>query len=445
MFHNRLPAFLACLLVALSLSAASAAQEPHEGSSYPITAIRMGVTDLDASTSFYTKHLGCTVAGDHRDHGYMMLENQGVYLVLTKAEQTLSIGESMCHTRINFAVRDLDASVAALKAGGVRFIGEKKSAVGRYAAFLDPSGNLHNLKQLDQPQDQPSDSPRIYDIAISVTDMKQATDFYVGKLGYQEQGRKYYPPVVPMKQNGSAFFILSEDAKHRAPYRYGKKAMTGLAFYAEDLASAMASLRERGVTFIHEQPQKAGNVTYAAFADPFGNVHELVSHDDAPPLEPDAAAAQTSGIDTAKASAPASIEDLAWIAGTWKSSSAPGELCEVWSAPQGNSMMGMFKWSRQGKASMYEFMTIQQDGEEINFRLRHFDPKLTPWEKEGPLIYPLVRTGERVAIFENPSVSADHPRRFVYRREGDSLTIRLEPADPQQAADEFKLDLDRDE
>ena len=31
------------------------------------------------------------------------------------------------------------------------------------------------------------------------------------------------------------------------------------------------------------------------------------------------------------------------------------------------------------------------------------------------------------------------------RREGDSLTIRLEPADPQQAADEFKLDLDRDE
>jgi lactoylglutathione lyase len=430
---NALRVMIAALVTLAFVGSAQAQKE--DSNELSIAAIRLGVTNLDASTDFYTKHLGCAIAGDHREHNYIMLENNGVYLVLTPADSPVSIGEGMCHSRINFEVKDLNASIAAMKAGGVRFVDEnRKSAVGRFATFLDPSGNQHNIKQLDQ-QEETIASPRIYDIGISVTDMKQATDFYVEKLGFEELTRKYYPPVVPMKPRGPTFFILSEDAKHTAPYDYSRKAMTGLAFYTGDLEATIARLRAQGVTVIHDQPQHAGNVIFAAFKDPFGNVHEVMSYDDSPPSEEQPAA------EAQPAKSKFTIEQLGWLAGTWKSSLRTSELREMWSQPQSGAMMGMFQWPRDGKSWLWEFMTLEQEEEGIIFRLRHFDPKLTPWEKEGPLMYPLAKLNGQEAIFENPDVAADHPRRIVYRRQNDTLTVRLEPADAQEQVHEFKFEL----
>jgi hypothetical protein len=132
-----------------------------------------------------------------------------------------------------------------------------------------------------------------------------------------------------------------------------------------------------------------------------------------------------------------SVADLAWMEGTWTTSFGENELEEVWSRPNRKSMMGMFRWSRGGESWMYELMTIEQEESGLIFRLRHFDAQLTPWEKEGPLTYPLLRAAANEVAFENPE--NDRPRRFVYRREGDVLIVRLEGAGDPDTATTFRL------
>lgn len=141
---------------------------------------------------------------------------------------------------------------------------------------------------------------------------------------------------------------------------------------------------------------------------------------------------------SAPAAAPA-ISDLAWMEGKWVREQAGSYLEETWSSPVSDSLFGMFRWNRDGKPWMCELMTITLDGETPVFRLRHFDPALKPWEKESPLTYPLKSMGEREVVFEDPASAPDHPRRFIYRRAGDSLTVRLENADGTGDAFEFAL------
>ncbi len=125
------------------------------------------------------------------------------------------------------------------------------------------------------------------------------------------------------------------------------------------------------------------------------------------------------------------IDKLAWMEGRWVRAADDGSqlLEETWSSPRDGSMVGMFRWNRGGKMFMCELMTIALDGDKPVFRLRHFDAALRPWEKESPLTYPMKSIGDREVIFENPDHAPDNPRRFIYAREGDQLTVRLENAD----------------
>jgi catechol 2,3-dioxygenase-like lactoylglutathione lyase family enzyme len=377
------------------------------------------VTDLAASVAFYTEHFNFKQLGDFQQRGYGVLENHGVLLVLTKAPAPINIADDHCHARINFAVADLNAQREAMERGGVKFTAEGTSGVGRFATFLDPSGNRHNIKELNKnaAPENVADGPLVYDVGISVTDMSEAERFYVEALGFEVMTRKYYPPVIPITQRGSAFFILSDDAEKPAAYAYDRTAFTGLAFETGDLAAAMKRLREKGVKFIDDQPRETGTVRHAAFLDPFGNVHEVVEH------TREAAQAAPSNAHA--------LDGLDWLAGTWVSDDRDHNryLEEVWASPVNSAMIGVFRWHRDGKPWMCELMSIAMEGDKPVFRLRHFDPALKPWEKESPLIYPLAKASENEVVFEDPNHAAGHPLRIIYRVAGDQLTVRLEEGD----------------
>lgn len=123
----------------------------------------------------------------------------------------------------------------------------------------------------------------------------------------------------------------------------------------------------------------------------------------------------------------ATIDDFAWIAGRWTVQQDEREfLEETWNAPMANSMIGMFRWQRGDRIWLYEFMMIEhRRGEGIWFHLRHIAPKGVSWEaKDAPLSYPLAKLGDNEAVFEDPE--KNQPRRFIFRRDGESLTVRLE-------------------
>ncbi len=139
-------------------------------------------------------------------------------------------------------------------------------------------------------------------------------------------------------------------------------------------------------------------------------------------------------------SVPASVDDLAWMSGRWIREDKGQFLEETWTEPEGDALVGMFRWARQGKFWLYELMSIEEENGSLVFRLRHFNRGLEPWASEasGPLTYPLASLEENKVVFENPE--RDSPRRFVYERNDEQLTIKMQ-GESEAGGDVFRFDL----
>lgn len=115
--------------------------------------------------------------------------------------------------------------------------------------------------------------------------------------------------------------------------------------------------------------------------------------------------------------AQASLADVAFMAGHWVGGD-PGELSEeVWSAPEGDSMMGMWRYVSKGQTRIYELLTLTVEGNGVLLRIRHFDPKLVAREeKEQSVELPLVSKGKDQAVFEGGERGVKGTVRLSYRK-----------------------------
>jgi hypothetical protein len=109
--------------------------------------------------------------------------------------------------------------------------------------------------------------------------------------------------------------------------------------------------------------------------------------------------------------------DLDWMAGYWLSCEDGQDVAETWSERRGGVMLGTS-------------ITTGDDSffwEQMRIETREPDGALAfvalPRGQAGGA-FPLVRWGEREAVFENPA--HDFPQRIIYRRDGDRLTGRIE-------------------
>ena len=120
------------------------------------------------------------------------------------------------------------------------------------------------------------------------------------------------------------------------------------------------------------------------------------------------------------------IDGLAWMRGEWVRQQEDDRLEEIWSAPSKDSLIGMFRWSKQGKLWMTELMHITAEEDGVFFRLKHFGRDLAGWEPKDPATpYKLIEQGDRRAVFENPK--AENPRRFLFSVNDEGrYTVRLE-------------------
>jgi hypothetical protein len=115
--------------------------------------------------------------------------------------------------------------------------------------------------------------------------------------------------------------------------------------------------------------------------------------------------------------AKASLADVAFMAGHWVGGD-PGEVSEeVWSAPEGDAMMGMWRLVAKGQTRIYELLTLTAEGGGVVLRLRHFNPKLVGREeKDRPVELPLVKKGPREAVFEGLEHNVKGTLRLSYRQ-----------------------------
>jgi len=131
---------------------------------------------------------------------------------------------------------------------------------------------------------------------------------------------------------------------------------------------------------------------------------------------------------------PATLADVAFIAGHWVGGDALDLSEEIWSAPEGDSMVGMWRYVAKGRARIYEILTLTAEGPHVVLRIRHFDPKLVAREdKDRAVELPLVAKGKREAVFEGPEYDVKGTVRLAYRGgEDGTLEVVLEKEGKRQ-------------
>jgi hypothetical protein len=117
---------------------------------------------------------------------------------------------------------------------------------------------------------------------------------------------------------------------------------------------------------------------------------------------------------------PATLADVSFITGHWIGGEGGDLSEEVWSAPEGDSMMGMWRYVAKGRTRIYEILTLTADGPGVVLRIRHFDPQLVAREeKDRAVELPLVAKGPREAVFEGPEHGVKGTVRLTYRQTDD--------------------------
>ncbi|WP_159467780.1 DUF6265 family protein [Dyadobacter sp. 3J3] len=119
----------------------------------------------------------------------------------------------------------------------------------------------------------------------------------------------------------------------------------------------------------------------------------------------------------------ASINDLAFMSGTWVMKHEWGDMEEFWGPPMGNSLISSYRCVKDGKVVFYEFVVIEQIDDIPIMKLRHFNPGSIGWEdKNSPLEYPLVSISKNKAVFE----AKDKSLRLIYQLTNENLEVILE-------------------
>ena len=95
-----------------------------------------------------------------------------------------------------------------------------------------------------------------------------------------------------------------------------------------------------------------------------------------------------------------SVSSLEFMAGSWIEEAEHHRCEEVWSTPDGDALMGMFRWISSEEISFYEFMVVRPTNEHVELHVKHFHPSLVAWEeKERFQAFVLSHLEERMAIF----------------------------------------------
>ena len=118
------------------------------------------------------------------------------------------------------------------------------------------------------------------------------------------------------------------------------------------------------------------------------------------------------------------LPEVAFLAGHWAEASEKVLSEEIWTAPSGDSMTGMWRSLADGKVQNLALLSIREEGGVPVLRIRHFDADLVPREEKA-LILKLVDKGDRYARFEGSAAGSSGPATLVYKREGDALSGTL--------------------
>jgi catechol 2,3-dioxygenase-like lactoylglutathione lyase family enzyme len=113
---------------------------------------------------------------------------------------------------------------------------------------------------------------RLGKMMIFVSDLAVAKRFYCDILDFPLKAED--PTKLEFVHDGCDFIAIKCE-KDSAVGDYSQEARSVFVFEVASVAQALRDLGAKGVRFLHQKPSENEFSHYAAFVDPFGNVHEI--------------------------------------------------------------------------------------------------------------------------------------------------------------------------
>ena len=70
----------------------------------------------------------------------------------------------------------------------------------------------------------------------------------------------------------------------------------------------------------------------------------------------------------------AKVEQLAWVTGAWTATVGDRTVEQHWMAPAGHAIVAMFRSIQNDQPQLYELLAIEQEGDAVVLRIKHFAP-----------------------------------------------------------------------
>jgi hypothetical protein len=120
------------------------------------------------------------------------------------------------------------------------------------------------------------------------------------------------------------------------------------------------------------------------------------------------------------------VDSLAWLAGHWIGKVSDDDVEEIWTQPSNGSLLGMFRWFRDGEIRVIEIITIANFDGATCMKFKHLDDRLSSWEAQDETTYfALVECRQDFAAF----LEAGKEQWLIYERSGDKLKVHFERYD----------------
>ena len=88
----------------------------------------------------------------------------------------------------------------------------------------------------------------------------------------------------------------------------------------------------------------------------------------------------------------ATLEDAAWLTGSWTGTAFGQRFEEVWNPPSAGSMVGFFKLFDDDGIAFYELLLMTVEDGTLSLKVKHFNADFTAWEDKGDYVnFRLVR------------------------------------------------------
>ena len=126
------------------------------------------------------------------------------------------------------------------------------------------------------------------------------------------------------------------------------------------------------------------------------------------------------------------LDQMDWLTGYWKGTGLGGNCDEIWMPAIDNSMAGVFRFANNGKIQFTEYMFIEELGESLSLKLKHFNRDLSPWEEKDKWVeFKLVKIEGQTAYFNG----------LTYQRKDNVLTIKLSlKSKDKSSVEEFQFE-----